>query len=127
MNYECELVEGKHLELSNEGDKTFASFSSRDTGQRQSQGHGFTTGQWVKTPAVFRVGKDVVIRIETNEGSRFLRVQGIQTTFLESEPALENAEKIELKESEKSDGWTPMKPMEPMEPMKPMKPMRPMN
>ena len=117
MPYECKLAEGKHLELSNEGDKTIVSFSSRDIGQRQNQGNGFTTGEWVKTPVVFRVGKGVVIRIETNEGSRFLSVQGNQPTFLDGEPKLENAEKIELKESSKSDGWRPMKPMEPMRPM----------
>src|SRR5258707_15243811 len=67
MNYECELKEGRHLEISNDGDKTVMRLSNRDTGQRQSQGKTFQTGKWLKTPAVFRVEQDIVVLVETSE------------------------------------------------------------
>ena len=135
MKYECELTPGQHLEIDNEGDQTFVSLSNRGLGQQQSQGHGFTTGQWSSEPTVFRVGKDVIVRVETGAGSRFLRVEGNHTTLLDRAPELENAEQVALHES-KASTWKPMEamkpmrpmePMEPMEPMKPMQPMRPMN
>ena len=125
MKYECELAAGQHLEIENEGDRTFVSFSSRGSGQQQSQGNGFTTGAWSKTPVVFRVGKDVVMRVETSGGARFLRVEGNHATLLDREPGLEGAERIEVKESQASS-MKPMKPMEPMKPMRPMEPMKPM-
>lgn len=129
MKYECELAPGQHLEIDNEGDQTFVSLGNRGPGQQQSQGNGFTTGQWSKAPTVFRVGKDVLVRVETSAGSRFLRVEGNHTTLLDHEPNLQNAGRIELQES-KASTWKPMepmKPMRPMAPMEPMKPMRPMN
>ena len=129
MNFECEMAERQHLEISSEGGQTFVHFSNRDPGQQQSQGHGFTTGPWSKDPTAFRQGHSVVIRLETSQGARFLRVEGRQTTLLDHEPDLTNAETIVLKASQASS-WKPMeamKPMSPMRPMEPMKPMRPMN
>jgi len=70
LRYECKLDEGKHLEISDGGDQTIVSFSSRDTGQRQSQGLGFTTAKWVKTPAAFLVGKDIMAWVETGSAAR---------------------------------------------------------
>ena len=116
MKYECELAQGQHLEIANEGDQTLVSFSNRGLGQQQSQGHGFTTGKWSNDPTVFRVGKDVMVRVETSEGSRFLRVEGSQTTLLDQAPELENAERIALREL-KASSWKPMEPMKPMRPM----------
>jgi hypothetical protein len=71
MNYECELENGQHLELSNEGDQTFVGFSSRGEGQQQSQGKGFFTGVWSKKPTVYGLEKDYVVRVETSHGARF--------------------------------------------------------
>jgi hypothetical protein len=125
VKYECELAAGQHLELDNDGDQTVVSFSSRGLGQQQSQGHGITTGQWSKTPTVFRVDQGVVVRVETGNGPRFLQVEGNETTLLQKEPHLESAERIPLKEAPASN-VKPMKPMEPMQPMRPMRPMEPM-
>jgi hypothetical protein len=132
MNYECELPNGQHLELDNDGDETFVSFSNRGEGQQQSQGNGFTTGEWSKKPTVYRVGRDVIVQLDTADGFRFLRVQRNRANLVESEPSLENAEQIELKEStarrmKPMEPMRPMKPMEPMRPMEPMKPMRPLD
>lgn len=124
MNYECELKIGQHLEIDNEGEQTIVSFSSRATGQQQSQGHGFTTGKWARKPTVHRAGKTLIVRLETSGGARFLLIEDNQTTMLNSEPVLENAETVELKEAPERKR---MKPMEPMRPMKPMEPMKPMN
>jgi hypothetical protein len=123
MNYECDLAAGQHLEIACEGDQTFVSFSSRGAGQQQSQGHGFTTGAWSEAPAVYRAGEDLIIRLETAQGPRFLRVHGNRASLLDGEPALSGAERVDLKVS---DSTTRMKPMEPMRPMKPMEPTRPM-
>ncbi len=126
MSYECELDNGQHLEIDHEGDQTFVRFSSRGSGQQQSQGHGFTTGQWSGKPVVRRLGKDYFIQLQTGEGSRFLRVEGNQTTRLDGEPDWTGAEEIELKQSSRTGRMKPMEPMKPMRPMEPMKPMRPM-
>lgn len=119
MNYECELETGQHLEIENDGDQTFVNFSSRGPGQQQSQGHGFTTGKWSNKPRIYRSGDDHIVRIDTTNGSRFIRVQGNRASLMESKPSLHDAEQIELKESK---GTRRMIPMEPMLPMKPMRP-----
>jgi len=129
MHYECKLDEGKHLEISNDGDQTIVSFSSRDPGQHQSQGNAFTTGKWVKPPAIFRMGEDLVVWAEITDGGRtFLRVRGRQIEMLDREPDLTGAVEVTLtKSSDEGGGMKPMKPMRPMEPMQPMKPMSPMD
>jgi len=126
MNYECELGNGQHLELRNEGDQTFVSFSRRGVGQEQRQGHGFATGPWSSKPAVYRLEKDYVVRVETSKGVTFFQVEGNQTTLSEREPELSDAEEVELKESTITGHMKPMQPMQPMRPMEPMKPMQPM-
>jgi hypothetical protein len=124
MSYECELENGQHLELENEGDQTCISFSSRGDAQTQRQGRGFTTGRWTGNPVVRRSGANYFIQLQTGEGLRFLKVQGNQATLLDDEPELADAEDVELKPFSAPPR---MKPMEPMKPMAPMKPMRPMN
>jgi hypothetical protein len=127
MNYECQLENGQHLEMENEGDQTFLSLGNHGEGQSQSQGHGFTTGAWSRKPEVYRLeGDDYIIRVAT-EGTRFLRVSGNQMTLLDREPDLAQANQKGLKEFSQSRRMAPMKPLEPMRAMEPMKPMRPMN
>jgi hypothetical protein len=126
MIYECQLENGQHLEIENEGNQTFVSFSSRGAGQNQSQGRGFKTGKWSRNPAVRRVGKDYFIQLQTTDGSRYLRVRGNQTTLLDAEPEWTGAEEIELMESSAVNRMKPMEPMKPMRPMEPMKPLRPL-
>jgi hypothetical protein len=98
--------------------------SSGDSGQQQNQSTGFSTGKWSKGPELFRISEKLVLRLESKSGVKFIGVQGNQIESMQSEPALENAEKLTLKESDEKIAR--MKPMEPMKPMKSMEPMKPM-
>jgi hypothetical protein len=49
MTNECELDKGQHPERENEKEQTFVS-SSRASRLQQSQGIGFTTGEWSTKP-----------------------------------------------------------------------------
>jgi len=125
MNYECELEDGRYLELGNDGDQTMVSLSTQGKRQQQSQSNAFFTGLWSTTPVVYRLEKDYIVRVETSHGARFLRVEGNRTTRLYREPEMSGA--IEVKLKELPARLIPrMKPMEPMRPMEPMKSMRPM-
>jgi hypothetical protein len=123
MNYSYELENGQHLEFRNEGNQTLVSFGNSSPGQQQSQGSGFTTGGWSKEPFLFRLQDQLILEIHTNDGNRFLRVDGNQSRSLTDQPDLSQAKQLPLKTSSGEHG---MKPMEPMKPMAPMKPMRPM-
>ena len=125
MSYACELGNGQLLLVENDGDNTTVSLGSDGGSQSQSQGTGFSTGKWTKAPALFRLGKDFILRLETGEGAQCLRIRGGQIQTIK-EPDLKSAEKMRLKKSDQAVGMKPMKPMEPMKPMGPMKPMAPM-
>ena len=81
----------------------------------------FTIGEWSKPPELFRTSDNLVLRVEGKNGVQFIGVHGDQIESMRSEPKLENAEKLTLKESNESIAQ--MKPMKPIEPMKPMEPM----
>ena len=127
MNYFYDLENGQHIEFWNEGDQTFVSFGSRSPGQQQSQARGFTTGKWSKEPSLFLHRDQLVLEIHTNEGSRFLRVDGNQVQQMDGDPDMSHAKQLQLEESSGEHRMKPMKPMEWMKPMEPMEPMmRPM-
>jgi hypothetical protein len=121
MAYACDIGNGQRLLVQNDGDNTQVALSSGDSGQKQNQSTGFTTGEWSKPPELFRTREKLVLRLEGKNGVQFIGVHGDQIESMRSEPKLENAEKMALKESNESIAR--MKPMKPMEPMKPMKPM----
>ena len=98
--------------------------SSGDSGRQQNQSSGFSTGKWSKPPELFRISEKLVLRIESKSGVKAISIHGNQIESMRSEPALENAEKLTLKESDEKIAR--MKPMEPMKPMKSMEPMKPM-
>jgi hypothetical protein len=118
MAYSCDIGNGQRLLVQNDGDNTEVALSSGDSGQKQNQGSGFTTGEWSKPPELFRTREDLVLRLEGKNGVRFIGIHGDQIESMRSEPKLENAEKMTLKES--NENIARMKPMEPMKPMKPM-------
>jgi hypothetical protein len=126
MTYVYDLGNGHRLIVQNDGDDTLVAMSGRDEQQQQSQSTGFNTGRWSKTPELFRAGANLVLRLESEGGTKFISVHENQVQLMRSEPELENAERLKLKESDESVAVKPMKPMEPMKPMKPMKPMEPM-
>jgi hypothetical protein len=126
MGYAYELENGQQLVIENDGNGTVIALSSGSEGQQQSQATGFDTGKWSKPPALFRLKKDLILRVETKDGRWFIRVRGNEIRRMTSEPDLENAEKLRLDKSDTSVRMRPMKPMEPMKPLKPLEPMRPM-
>jgi hypothetical protein len=121
MAYACDIGNGQWLLVQNDGDNTQVALSSGGSGQQQNQSTGFTTGEWSKPPELFRTRENLVLRLEGKNGVHFIGVHGDQIESIRSEPKLENAEKLMLKES--NENIARMKPMKPMEPMKPMKPM----
>ena len=123
MTYAYDLENGQRLIVENDGNDTLVALSTMDEGQQQSQCTGFVTGKWSKPPELFRTSGKCVLRLESKEGVEFIRIRGSQIQLMQSEPELENAERLKLK---KSDESVTMKPMEPMKPMKPMEPMKPM-
>jgi hypothetical protein len=125
MAYACDIGNGQRLLVQNDGDNTQVAVSSGDSGQKQNQSTGFTTGEWSKPPELFRTHENLILRVEGKNGVHFIGIHGNQIESMRSEPKLEHAEKLTLKESNENIGR--MKPMEPMKPMKPMEPMKPMN
>jgi hypothetical protein len=121
MAYSCDIGNGQRLLVQNDGDQTQVALSSGDSGQQQNQSTGFTTGEWSKPPELSRTRENLVLRVEGKNGAQFIEVHGDQIESMRSEPNLEKAEKLTLKES--NEKIARMKPMKPMEPMKPMKPM----
>ena len=124
MTYAYDLENGQRLIVQNDGDETLVGLSSGDEGQQQNQSTGFNTGRWLKTPELFLTRGNLLLRLESKGGVEYISVSANQIQLMRSEPELENAESLKLKESDES---VAMKPMEPMRPIEPMKPMRPMN
>src|SRR4051794_23158805 len=125
MSYAYELENGQQLVIENSGDRTQVALSSGSESQQQSQATGFDTGKWSKAPALYRLRRDLILRVETKDGAHFIRVRGDEIQRVKSEPDLEKAEKLRLKKSDRPAGMKPMEPMKPMRPMEPMKPMSP--
>jgi hypothetical protein len=126
MRYFYEMQNGQRLDFENEGGQTYVNATSSGSGQQQSQGHGFTTGEWSKPPSLFRLNNGLILEIHTGHGSSFVGIDGNQMQSLQNAPDLGSAELLEMKQSSDDSGPKRMKPMEPMRPMEPMKPMAPM-
>jgi hypothetical protein len=128
MTYACNIGNGQQLLIQNDGDNTQVALSSGDSGQKQNQSTGFTTGEWSKPPELFRTHENLVLRVEGKNSVQFIGIHGDQIESMRSEPKLENAEKLTLRESNENIArMKPMEPMKAMKPMEPMKPMKPMN
>jgi hypothetical protein len=93
MAYACDIGNGQRLLVQNDGDNTQVALSSGDSGQKQNQSAGFTTGEWSKPPELFRTRENLVLRLEGKNGVQFIGVHGDQIESMRSEPKLENAEK----------------------------------
>ena len=115
MAYACDIGNGQRLLVQNDGDNTQVALSSGDSGQKQNQSTGFTTGEWSKPPELFRTREKLVLRLEGKNGVQFIGAHGDQIESMRSEPDLKNAEKLRLKESDEKIAR--MKPMESMKPM----------
>ena len=99
MTYAYDLGNGQRLLVQNEGDDTQVASSSSDSGQQQNQSTGFNTGGWSKPPELFRTSDNLVLRIESKSGLKFISIHGTRIESLSSEADLKNAERLTLKGS----------------------------
>lgn len=126
--YTCNLAQGQQVYIENQGSQTLITLVSSGSGQQQSQGNSFETGNWRTPPTVFRTASGVVLRIEAEQGQHFIQMQANGMIRLDAAPSLSDAEVLPLRkeETESASRQSSMPDMQPMKPMKPMKPMPPM-
>jgi hypothetical protein len=98
MTYMHDIGNGQRLLVQNDGNDTRVALSSGDSGQQQNQSTSFSTGEWVKSPELFRTSQNLVLRIESESGAEFIGIHGNQIQSMR-EPDLKSAEKLMLKES----------------------------
>lgn len=127
MAYVSDLGKGQRIYLENPDRQTVITVSHHSVGQQQSQQSGFTTGEWIAPPTLFRTPTGVIVQIETAEGRSYLQVQANSIRALSKTPSLEDADVVPMESEEgESTLMQPMQPMEAMQPIKPMSPMKPM-
>lgn len=125
--YKCDLDNGQEVTVENQGSKTVITLVSGGSGNQQSQGNSFETGNWRYPPTVLRTSSGVVLQIEAEEDRHFIQVQGNGMSKLDAAPDLSDADELPLHEVESDSASRHSMPdMQPMKPMKPMKPMSPM-
>jgi hypothetical protein len=88
---------------------------SKSDSQQQNQCTGFSIGEWSRPPELFRTAENLVLRLESKSGVKFIGVQGNEIESMRREPDLKNAERLTLTES--NENSSRMKSMEPMKPM----------
>lgn len=128
MYYEYTSEGGPVLTLWNEGGFTHLDLRSVSPGQSQAQSAGSSTGAWKGKPELFRRGSELIVRLQTEGGTKVLRIHGTQVQTSSDDFDASTAEALPLREAKDKPAplMKPMEPMRPMEPMKPMEPMRPM-
>ncbi|WP_448604896.1 zinc ribbon domain-containing protein [Thermoleptolyngbya sp.] len=122
MAYVTDLGAGQRLWIESRDRLTVFTLLSASAGQQQSQRMSIETGTWAARPQVFRTAGSVVVQLDTENGLRFVQVQGSQVQSLNGVPVLSGAEVLPVQETTED----PMQPLPPMEPMKPMEPMQPL-
>lgn len=134
--YTCDLDKGQQIYIENQGLQTMIKLVSLGSGQQQSQGNSFETGNWRVAPTVFRTSNGAVLQIEAEQEQHFIQVQGNGMIRLDAAPELNDADALPLRGVESSEETSrqssrpdmqPMEPMKPMQPMQPMEPMKPSN
>lgn len=116
MAYVTDLGTGQRLWIESRDRLTVITLLSASAGQQQSQRMSIETGVWAAPPQAFRTTGGVVVQVETENGLRFVQVQGSQVQSLNGVPVLSGAEMLPVQETTEN----PMEPMKPIEPMKPM-------
>lgn len=125
MTYVCDLGTGQKIYLDNQGTQTIVTVVSQSSGQQQQASNGFQSGIWTSPPQVYRTANGVVIEVSTEQGERYIQIQGNSMNVTNSQPSLEHAQGLQLQQAESTPSSS-IPPMEPMKPMKPMEPMKPM-
>lgn len=117
MAYVCELGDGQRLYLDNSGTQTLITLSSSSAGQQQQSSQSFETGNWLAPPDVSRLWSGIIVTLKTEQGDRFIQVQGNYVGILQQPPSLDHAQPLQLQQT----APPPVTPMQPMQPMQPMK------
>ena len=75
---------------------TFKGWIWRKVGQSQQQNQctGFSTGEWSRPPELFRTAENLVLRLESKSGVKFIGVQGNEIESMRREPDILSADLI---------------------------------
>ncbi len=126
MAYVCDFGTGQTIYLENQGEQTTVTSFVSAPGQQQQSSSSFSTGAWTGKPQVLRTSQGMVIKLATPRGEVLIQVQGQNFQITQQAPGLQQAEQMQVSQTEAMSGIgteTPMQPMQPIE-MTPMKPMR---
>jgi hypothetical protein len=122
MIYSCEFAAGQSLYLDDQGKQIVLTLTSSSPGQQQQSSSSFR-GSLTAPPQVFRTDQGVVVRLITSGGDRLIHLQGNQFHPISHSSDLNNAERIQVKQTDGEPFIPSVQPMKPMEPMQPMQPM----
>lgn len=95
--YTCDLDKGQQIYIENQGLQTMIKLVSLGSGQQQSQGNSFETGNWRVAPTVFRTSNGAVLQIEAEQEQHFIQVQGNGMIRLDAAPELNDADALPLR------------------------------
>jgi hypothetical protein len=117
MAYMAHLSSNQHLTVVNQEMQTVITVTSNSPGQQQSQSSSLTTGNWIKSPQLFKTRSGFILQFNGDRGQHFVLIQatGIRTI---TAPVLEDAVKIDLEKTADSTANQNEVKFEPMPPMK---------
>lgn len=125
--YKCDIDNAQQAIIESQASRTVITLVSGGSGQQQSQGNSFETGNWRVPPTVFQTPSGLILRIEAEQDQLFIQLQGNRMSRLDAAPDLSDADVLPLRKVETEEALRLSMPkMQPMEPMKPMKSMPPM-
>jgi hypothetical protein len=120
MTYTTEPAPGQQLTIESRHGQTAVAFKSSTPGQQQSRRVEFSTGEWLRPPALFQTPEGLVLRIEAARGPFFVALRPDGMHLLNAAPSLDGAAERPLREE--TSGAAPPEGMPPMEPLKPLPP-----
>ncbi|NJP11427.1 MAG: zinc ribbon domain-containing protein [Leptolyngbyaceae cyanobacterium RU_5_1] len=119
MAYVCELGNGRSIYLDNQGTQTIVTLTSSGPGQQQQASSSVQTGDWNSPPEVYRTSEGAVIKLQTAQGTHYVRVEGSSVRITSEFPASSSSQPLQTQQVASSSAGT-MPPMQPMQPMEPM-------
>src|SRR5688500_1493973 len=94
------LSEGRELFVENIDQQTQITLQSGDASQRQSQGTGFTTGEWQQPPILYKTPHGAVLQVEGCAGRFYFQIAASSVRTLSEAPPLQETESIPLRETQ---------------------------
>lgn len=121
MAYQADLGNGQKIYLENRGTQTYVTLASSSSGQQQQSSTGIETGTWTQPPQLTQTPSGVNVEVFTQDGSRFIQVQGSSVSVSVQSPGSDRGEVLPLRQTSNAPTLPPIEPMQPMQPMQPMK------